>query len=72
MLMGSKRIYIENHGCYRRSMDSLRIKEYFSQNNCHVIDSPKKADYIVLVTCGMFKETEEVNINRIKEIVRKY
>ena len=70
--MKCKKIYIENSGCYRRSMDQSQVKKYFELNNCQVITNPKKADQIIYFTCAAIKENEDVSINRIKEIQKKF
>lgn len=69
--MKHRKIYIENIGCYRRSLDASWLKEYFLLNDCSVVKSAKKADYIVVFTCGVGAAYEDAAINRIDEIRRK-
>jgi tRNA A37 methylthiotransferase MiaB len=70
--MGNKKIYVENLACYRRSLDATKIKEYFLLNNCSIVNSPKKADHIVVVTCAVFKAREDECIKKIMNLHERY
>jgi tRNA A37 methylthiotransferase MiaB len=70
--MAEKKIYIDNLGCYRRSLDATNLKEYFQSNDCRVVDDPRHADSIIVITCAVFKAPEDNAIARIKELREKY
>lgn len=38
--------------CPRRSLDVLKIERYFSLNQCRIVQDPREATHIVVVTCG--------------------
>lgn len=38
--------------CERRKLDSQIMAQYFKKNSFHIVSNPKKADIIILVTCG--------------------
>ncbi|MFQ5952073.1 MAG: radical SAM protein [Candidatus Omnitrophota bacterium] len=58
--------FITNKGCPRRALDAERIKTYLIANNQKIVDDPRKADYIFVVSCGL-KWPEEASIETIKK-----
>ena len=49
----SKKIFIyANNVCERRKLDIRRIATYFTKNGYQIITNPRKADIIILSTCG--------------------
>jgi MiaB/RimO family radical SAM methylthiotransferase len=66
--MNAKRIYISSNGCPGRDLDMSRLIRYFEINDCRMVSSAKKADYIIFVTCS-FKENRK---NASIENIRKY
>ncbi len=70
--MPDRRVYIDNLGCYRRSLDASKLREYFLSNHCQIVDDPKDADSIIVVTCAVFKAPEETAMTRVEELHRKY
>ncbi len=66
-----KKIYIERDGCNRRLLDIAKLKEYFIANNYKLVNSPKKADLILLGTCAFKKKEEDSSISRV-EALKKY
>ncbi|HTZ10790.1 MAG TPA: radical SAM protein [Candidatus Margulisiibacteriota bacterium] len=63
-------IYIEHMGCSRRGLDASKFDKYFTANGFLVARSPKKADYILFVTCAFRKIEEDYAIKRIRELSR--
>jgi len=63
--------YIFNHGCGSRALDSQRMSYYLQINDYKIIDDPKKADYIIIFTCGVTNETAEACLNLINQF-QKY
>ncbi|VVB82107.1 Ribosomal protein S12 methylthiotransferase RimO [uncultured archaeon] len=61
----------KNPGCSRRALDLARLSAYFSANEFEVVDNPKKADYIIFVTCSFMKSKVDECIKKIKNF-RKY
>ena len=39
-------------GCGKRKLDGKRLAEYFKINNHKLVNNPKDADVIILITCG--------------------
>ena len=66
--MNAKRIYISSNGCPGRDLDMSRLIRYFEINDCRMVSSARKADYIIFVTCS-FKENRK---NASIETIRKY
>jgi len=63
-----KRVYIENMGCVKRSLDSGRFANFFTTNGFALTGSPQRADYILLITCAFMKRHEENVMQRIEEL----
>lgn len=59
-----------NDLCARRELDFKKIKEYLKINNYKIATEEKKADFIICVTCGYRKPTEDQAIELIKELKR--
>jgi tRNA-2-methylthio-N6-dimethylallyladenosine synthase len=57
-------------GCSRRALDASRFENYFAANGLVVTKGPKKADYILFVTCAFRKIEEDYAIRRIRELNR--
>ncbi|MDP2924190.1 MAG: radical SAM protein [Candidatus Omnitrophota bacterium] len=65
-----KKVYLTTNGCKRREIDISRITDYFKRNEYAIISDPRKADYIVFVTCSFIKLKENECIERIKEFLK--
>lgn len=62
-------IYADNV-CERRKLDIRRIATYFTKNGYQIITNPRKADIIILSTCGaddILAKYHLDNINRFKK-----
>lgn len=59
--------HIINTGCPRRSLDAERIRSYVLMNGQKVTNEPRKADYVILVSCGL-EFAEKKVIGKIKEL----
>jgi len=64
----SKLIYIEGTGCNRRLLEQSKIKRYLDKNGYQVVNSPEKADYILLTTCSFKKKEEDYSVARLKKM----
>jgi tRNA A37 methylthiotransferase MiaB len=60
-----KKFYIFNAGCIRRAIDAIHIQEYLEENNWKLTKHLKRADLIVIATCGVVRLNE---INSLKAI----
>ncbi|MFA5389402.1 MAG: radical SAM protein [Candidatus Omnitrophota bacterium] len=65
-----KKFYIETYGCSRRYLDAERISNYFHANGIKKTMKPEEADYLMLVTCGLTKRTEDEVIGSIARLKR--
>lgn len=61
------KIYIASNGCDRRLLDSQKISDFFKNDNHHLINNPKDADYIFVNTCAMSQTAEDTSVNLIKK-----
>jgi len=66
-----KKIFIyAGNACERRKLDVRRISNYLSINGYEIITNPRKADIIIVSTCGadnFLAEESFKNINRFKK-----
>lgn len=60
-------VYIESLACERRLLDAQKIKDYFTQNNFTIVDNPKEAHFIILVTCGFTNVVADISFSSIKK-----
>ena len=60
-------VYIETLACERRLLDAQKIRSYFMKNNYGIVDNPKEARFIVLVTCGFTNSTANVCFGSIEK-----
>ena len=61
-----KRIYIQNTvECPRRTLDSANLRQYFVENGYEMVDRPRDADDILVVTCGAWDRPERKSIEAI-------
>ena len=65
------KIFITTNGCIRRAFDLTRLKKYFELNNCTLVKSPKKANYLILITCSVKQNKEQESLRLIKKY-KKY
>lgn len=62
-------IFVKKY-CPRRSLEASKNFQYFIQNGLNPIDDPKKADLIIIHTCGGFKSDEERSIQTLKKVLK--
>jgi len=58
-------------GCVERRLDLNKIRNYLIKNNYNLVDKPKDADIIILVTCAALNEVANSTLNIIKNF-QKY
>ncbi len=54
--------------CDRRKLDITRISKYLIRNDYEIADSPKKADVILICTCGFGNSMADISFKKIKEL----
>ncbi len=56
--------------CDKRKLELNRITQYLIRNDYEIVDSPKKADVILISTCGVGNSSTNISFNKIKEFSR--
>jgi len=69
--MKRKNIFISSVACERRDLDAQKIYSYLIKNNYKIVNDPKEADYIFLITCGFTHKTADIAFESIKKF-REY
>jgi len=54
--------------CDRRKLDITRISKYLIRNDYQIVDSPKKANIILICTCGFGNSMADISFKKIKEL----
>ncbi len=57
--------------CSKRKLDGKRFLKYFVKNGYKIVSNPKKADYILIITCGFSSWKTNLAFEKIKEY-KKY
>ena len=60
-----------NKWCPRRSLEASKVCKYFEINNLISVIDPKKADLVVIFTCGVFAFNEESSILTIEKSLKE-
>ena len=55
-------------GCNKNLVDTEKTISIFKENNYEIVNNPKKADIIVINTCGFIQPAKEEAINTILEM----
>lgn len=64
-----KNIFIDSvANCGYRLLDYQKYCNYFLKNGYNIVYNAKKADYIILITCGFSNSASDASINRIKKL----
>lgn len=64
-------VYIKSNGCAVLMHETERIARFFLLNGWKKVDSPQKADIIVMTCCGVTHNEENQAIAIIRDLVRK-
>jgi tRNA A37 methylthiotransferase MiaB len=70
ILASSKNFYIYVRNCPRRSLEATKLQKYLVTNNLKPANSPKKADYIFVFTCGGFSKAEKESLQTIEKSLK--
>ncbi|MCD6512399.1 MAG: radical SAM protein [Thermoplasmata archaeon] len=69
--MEKKKIFVyTSRTCIRRKLDARRIADYFAANGHEIIFDPRKADYIILVTCSDTNSRMEISLKYVKRFMK--
>lgn len=60
-----KRAFVHTVSCLARQLDAIAIKNFLSENGWQVVDDHKKADLVLIGTCGVTKKREDSSIDAI-------
>lgn len=60
-----------NKWCPRRKIEASKLSRYFAINDLTAVADPKKADLIVIFTCGSFEINEEFSILTVEKSLRE-
>ena len=66
---GNKKVNLVSLGCIKNLVDSEVLLRQFQLNGLEIINNPKKADYIVINTCGFINDAKDESIRAILEAV---
>ncbi|KYK21974.1 hypothetical protein AYK24_02935 [Thermoplasmatales archaeon SG8-52-4] len=66
-----RKVFIYGKVCERRNLDAEKISLYFKKNNYDIVNKPRDADIIILVTCAALKYRTDFALTKIKEL-QKY
>lgn len=66
MERGSRTVYMEEMGCDRRRLDAQSIRTFLKTNGYTMVDDPKAADRIIVVTCAFKKSEEDESVRRLR------
>lgn len=71
MTTEKKRFYIFSAGCIRRGLDTIHMQRYLQVNGWELTSRMRRADLIIVATCGVVKLNELNSLRGIEEAVRK-
>jgi len=63
----TKNIFIYSNACERRSIDAKKIKTYVVDKGYKIVNEPRNANYIILVTCGFVESVSDRSLELIEE-----
>jgi len=66
--MNKKVLIYTSSVCRRQNLDARRLSDYFLKNGYIIVTNPKKADYIILCTCGYSNKMAQVSLDAIEKL----
>ncbi|MDH5794504.1 MAG: tRNA (N(6)-L-threonylcarbamoyladenosine(37)-C(2))-methylthiotransferase [Candidatus Bathyarchaeota archaeon] len=66
----AKNVYVENHGCAANKFDLEIMLAHLANAGYRVTEVPRRADIVLINTCGVKKPTEDRMIERIRKLSR--
>lgn len=67
---GSRGVYIETYGCQMNAYDSRVIREGLQEAGWHEVDTPERAQLLLINTCAIRDNAEQRVLGRIGELQR--
>jgi len=72
-----KKVFIASTaiGCINHGLENSLFKQYFQANSWQVTNSPRKANLIIINSCGLTEESEDLSVNtilRMKKLSAKW
>ncbi len=64
----SQWVYVNYHGCEKRKLDAQRVLNFFKANNFRYTQDPRRADFVVYMTCAFSKIHEELSLKKLIKI----
>jgi MiaB/RimO family radical SAM methylthiotransferase len=61
---------MEEMGCDRRRLDAQSIRAFLKTNGYTIVDDPRAADRIIVVTCAFKKAEEDESVRRLRSLRR--
>ncbi len=68
MIKENKKYHILQLGCASNQADGIRIANHLIDTNNYVVEDPKEADVIIVMSCGFSKKQYSDTLNEIAEI----
>jgi len=62
------KIYVEVFGCTANKADASLIKGQIKKENHEIVNNPKDADVLIILTCTVIDTTEQRMLSRIKQL----
>lgn len=66
---GHKKVNLVSLGCSKNLVDSEVLLRQFKANGLEIIENSKKADYVVINTCGFINDAKDESIRAILEAI---
>ena len=66
------KFYIDHHGCAKNQTDGELITGFLTKAGYELADSPDKADFILINSCGFIESAKKESINAIYSIKQAY
>ena len=70
MVEMGNRVFIYCLGCEKRLLDAAKMRDFFIKNRYTIVYNPKRADYIIFITCAFTKAVADSCIFEIKRFQR--
>lgn len=66
-----RRFYVFNAGCVRRGLDAMRVQKYLADNGWEATTRLRRAELIVIATCGVVRANELRSLDAIAKAARR-
>lgn len=66
----AKRYYVFNAGCIRRGLDCIIVDKYLSLNGWRRTSSARRADLVVVSTCGVVAKNEQNSLKAVEKALQ--